>query len=95
MPTLQIEHAILDVSAWKKAFDSDPVRRQQSAVRRYQVLRPVDDPHYFIVDLDFDDGAKAESFRVTLHELWHRAEGAGLIKGPRARIVDTVESKER
>ena len=37
---LRIEHLVLNFDGWKKAFDSDPVGREKSGVRRYQVLRP-------------------------------------------------------
>ena len=34
---LYIEHAVRDFDAWKRAFDSDPVGREQNGVRRYRV----------------------------------------------------------
>ncbi len=46
MVILQIEHPVPSFDAWKKAFDSDPVNRKQSGVRRYRVLRPIDNPNY-------------------------------------------------
>ena len=46
---LQIEHGVRDFDAWKQAFDSDPVGREQGGVRRYRVLRRTDDPNYVIV----------------------------------------------
>ncbi len=42
MTIVQIEHPVPNFDAWKKAFDSDPVSRERSGVRRYQVLRPVE-----------------------------------------------------
>jgi hypothetical protein len=36
----------------------------------------------------------AEAFRSSLRELWRRVEAEGLIESPRARIVETAESKE-
>ena len=45
-------------------------------------------------DLEFDDDAKAEAFRAALRELWGRVQGQGLIESPRARILETAESKE-
>jgi hypothetical protein len=44
MPILRIEHPVADFDAWKAAFDGDPLGREQSGVRRYRVLRSVDDP---------------------------------------------------
>jgi hypothetical protein len=95
MPTLRIEHAITDYETWKRAFDSDPVRREQSGVRRYRVFRPVDDPNYVQVDLEFDSAGEAEAFREALRELWGSGRAAPALAGtPQARIVDEVLSAE-
>lgn len=94
MATLQIEHAVRSFDAWKGVFDDDPVGRERGGVRRYRIMRPVDDPNYVVVDLEFDDDAKAEAFRAALRELWGRVQGQGLIESPRARILETAESKE-
>jgi cytidylate kinase len=51
---VQIEHPVPNFDAWKKAFDSDPVGRERSGVRRYKVLRPIDNPNYSMIDLEFD-----------------------------------------
>jgi hypothetical protein len=93
MTTLRIEHPVPNFDAWKKAFDSDPIRREESGVRRYQVLRPVDDPHFVTVDLEFDGSSEAEAFRAALRDLWRRVEGT-VMQSPRAQILETVESKE-
>ena len=94
MPILQIEHAVRDYDVWKMAFDSDPVGREQGGVRRYRVLRPTDDPNYIIVDLEFDTSDEVEAFRAALRDLWGRVEDDLGLDGPRARIVEAVESKE-
>ena len=93
MTILQIEHAVPDFGAWKKAFDSDPVGREQGGVRRYRVLRPIDNPNYVIVDLEFDSSAKAEAFHAALRELW-RGVGGRVAESPRARIIEAVEDKK-
>ncbi len=46
MHILRIEHPVPDYDAWKEAFDSDPIGREPSGVRRYRILRPNDDPNY-------------------------------------------------
>lgn len=94
VPILQIEHAVQDYDAWKQAFDSDPVGRKRGGVRRYRVLRPTDDPNYIVVDLEFDSATEAEAFRSALRNLWGRVESDLGLENPRARIVETVESKE-
>jgi hypothetical protein len=95
MPILQIEHAISDFEVWKRAFDADPVRREESGVRRYRVFRPVDDPSYIKVDLEFDSLSEAEAFRVALQELWGSGRAAPALAGStQARIVEEVQSEE-
>ena len=94
MPILQIEHPVRDFDAWKAAFDGDPVRREAGGVRRYRVCRPVDDPNYIAVDLEFDSRHEAEAFRLGLEALWRSPQAAPALGGtPRARIVEVVETK--
>lgn len=94
MPTVRIEHPIHNYEAWKGAFDLDPARRQESGVRRYRVSRPVDDPHYVMVDLDFNSSGEAEAFVATMREVWQSPQAApALLGNPQARIVEIVESK--
>ena len=61
----------------------------QSAPRR-----PVDDPKYVMVNLEFDDVAGAESLLAMLRgRIWTNPETAPALVGqPTARIVDTVET---
>ncbi len=91
MYVLRIEHGVRDFDAWKRAFDSDPVGREQGGVRRYRVLRADDDPNHALIDLEFDDAAAAASFLVSLRELWKRVEG---LEGPTGRVVEVVESRQ-
>jgi hypothetical protein len=93
MVILQIEHPVPDFEGWKKAFDSDPVGRQQSGVRRYRVLRPVGDPNFAMVELEFDSLREAEALLAALRNVWSRVKGS-IIENPQARIVEIVESKE-
>ena len=97
MTIVQIEHPVADFEMWKRAFDSDPVHRQASGVRRYRILRPVDDPHYVAVDLEFDDTQRAHAFRRALEQMW-QTPGAAAAMGqgatPRARVVETAEAVE-
>jgi hypothetical protein len=86
---LRIEHPVPDYDAWKSTFDADPVGRARSGVRDFRVLRPVDDEHHVMVDLEFDTRAEAEAMLVSLRALWSRVEGT-LITDPSARIVETV-----
>jgi hypothetical protein len=95
MPTLHIEHPIRDYDTWKAAFERDPVGRQQGGVRRYRVLRPIDDPNYVMIDLDFDTSSQAEAFLTALRSVWQSPQAAPALGGsPQTRIVEVAESKE-
>lgn len=91
MHILCIEHPVSDYNAWKTAFDSDPIGRKQSGVRRYRILRALDNPNYVMIDLEFDSASEAEAMHAALRELWSRVD---VMHSPQARIVEAVESKE-
>jgi hypothetical protein len=93
MYILRIEHPVSAFDGWKKAFESDPVGREKSGVRRYRILRPVDDPKYVMIDLEFDTVAQAESLLSAMRKVWERVQGT-IIDDPKARIVEEVESKD-
>ena len=90
MPTLRIEHSVPDYDGWKRAFDSDPADRKGSGVRRYHVMRSVDNPNYVMIDLEFATRAEAEGLLETMHRVW-AGPGREVMLNPQARIVDTVE----
>jgi hypothetical protein len=94
MAVVQLEHPIHDFATWKAASDRDPIRREASGVRRYQIYRPITDPNYVAVDLEFESRREAEAFQGALEELWRSPQAAPALGGaPRSRIVDVVESK--
>lgn len=94
MLVVQLEHPVRDFETWKAAFDRDPVHREASGVRQYQIYRPVGDPNYIAVDLEFDTQGEAEAFKSALEELWRSPQAAPALGGPpQARIVDVVETK--
>jgi len=94
VPVVQLEHPIHDFETWKAAFDRDPIHREASGVRRYQIYRPIDDPTYVVVDLEFDDRDKAETFKLALEGLWRSPQAAAALGGtPRVRVVDSVERR--
>lgn len=93
MPILRIEHPVPSFAQWKQAFDADPAHRQESGVRRYALSRPVDDPNYIAVDLEFETTTEAEAFLGRMRGLWVGA-GAEVSSEQRARILETVESLE-
>ena len=94
MPSLQLEHAIKDFAMWKAAFDRDPIDRRALGVRRHRVFRPLDDPKYVVVELDFATTDEAHACEAALQRLWSSREAAPALAGaPRVRIVETVEDE--
>lgn len=92
MIMLRIEHPVPNFEGWKQAFDSDPVGRQKSGVRRYQILRAVDDPNFVMIDLEFDTVQQAEALLAAMRDVWGRVEGT-IMTNPKARIVEIAETK--
>ena len=93
MTILRIEHKVPDFDGWKKAFDSDPIDRRRSGVKRYRIYRPVDDQNYVIIDLEFDELKDAETALTALQNLWSKVEGT-VVFNPKTRIIDVVKSVE-
>ncbi len=79
--------------SWKRAFDSDPADRKGSGVRRYHVMRSVEDPNYVMIDLEFDSLEDAEGLLAKMRRVWS-GDGQKVMRNPQARIVDTVEAIE-
>ena len=92
MSILRIEHPVADYTSWKEAFDTDPAGRERSGVRSYRVMRPVDDERYVLIDLEFDSPEEADSLLTAMRDVWSRVTGS-LISDPRARIVESVETR--
>ncbi|MCA9901454.1 MAG: hypothetical protein H6654_14355 [Ardenticatenaceae bacterium] len=92
MYMLRIEHPVPNYEGWKQAFDSDPVGREKSGVRRYQILRPIDNPNYVIIDLEFDTAVQAQALLDAMRVVWGRVEGT-IMMNPQAQIVEAVETK--
>ena len=70
MITLHIEHPITDYGTWRTAFDALP-RPVSGRRHRRAVARPIDDPRYIVVALDFDSLDHATSFRTFLEtQVW-------------------------
>jgi len=90
MFTLGIEHAISDFPTWKQAFDRFGEAREKAGVVGHRVRRRVDDPHYLVIELDFDLQEKADSFRQFLHDVvWvNRDASPALVGTPQTRILE-------
>jgi hypothetical protein len=93
MVVLRIEHAVPDYDAWKVAFDSDPAGRERSGVRRYRILRMLNDPNRVLIDLELDTAREAEALMTVLGRVWGGV-AANIVSNPQANIAEVVESRE-
>ena len=92
MQTLHIQHPITDFATWASAFKRFADARKQSGVRAHRVRRPVDDPNYVVIDLDFDSTDEAVAFRRFLETNVWGAEGyaPALVGSPETMILEPV-----
>ena len=92
MPTLHIEHPITDFDTWLSAFDRFAGFRHEAGVRAHDIRRPVEDPAYVVVDLDFDTRPEAEAFlRFLTTEVWADPDNAPALAGtPRTMILESA-----
>jgi hypothetical protein len=90
MFTLSIEHAIIDFRTWKQGFDRFGEAREKAGVLSHRVRRPVDDPHYLVIELDFAAQENADTFRRFLHHVvWaNRDASPALVGTPETRILE-------
>jgi hypothetical protein len=80
MAILRIQHSVPNFDAWKRAFDSDPMERRASGVRRYHVYRATADPNFVMIDLEFESAAEAGCLRPDARpqrQTRHRLHTAG------------------
>ncbi len=88
MSTLRIEHPITDFATWAAAFDRFDDARRDAGVRSHRVLRPVDDPCYVAVDLEFDTDEEALAFRTFLQTVvWANPDNAPALEGDPHAVV--------
>jgi hypothetical protein len=92
MATLHIEHPITDFDAWNAAFARFADARRKAGVRQQRIQRPVNDPAYVVVDLDFDTAEEAERFLGFLRaNVWASSENAPALAGkPQTRILQAA-----
>ena len=92
MITLHIEHPITDFETWADAFAQFAEARRGAGVRSQRIRRPVDDPQYVMIDLDFDDIAAAAAFRNFLTTaVWAVPENAPALVGtPTTMLLEAV-----
>jgi hypothetical protein len=93
MILLHIEHTTSNFEAWKTSFDSFAPLREQSGVYRYRIVRPIDNPNFAMIDLEFESEHDAQSLLAAVQQVWQRVGGT-LIKDPQWRICQVVETQE-
>jgi hypothetical protein len=93
MILLHIEHTTPNFEAWKTSFDSYAALRQQSGVRRYRIVRPIDNPNFAMIDLEFDNVGNAQSLLAGVQQLWQRVGGT-FVQDPEWKICEVAETQE-
>ena len=88
MTTLHIEHPITDYDTWRAAFDSLIDARRKAGVVSGRVARPIDNPHYIVLGLDFDTNEQATAFlRFLETQVWVSATTAPALAGQRRTAI--------
>ena len=90
MPMLHIEHPITDLETWLSAFNGFADERRQAGVRAERVQRPVDNPGYIIVDLDFETVAEAGAFLPSSRNRYGGTAGECASTGRGTMILEQV-----
>ena len=69
-----------------------PTRAAVPVCAHSEFLRPVDDPRFVVIDLDFDSAAEGQSFRGFLTtQVWANPENSpGLAGTPETMILEAV-----
>jgi hypothetical protein len=90
MPTLHIQHPVTDFDTWTSAFNRFADARRNAGVREERVQRPVDNPRFVVIDLDFDSIGEAQSFLGFLStQVWPSPENSpGLAGTPETMILE-------
>ena len=92
MTTLHIEHAVTDLATWQAAFDRSGELRAAAGVTTQRVLRPTDDDHYVVVQLEFDESTRATDFLQVLRtQIWSNPSASPALDGePRATLLEPI-----
>jgi hypothetical protein len=90
MPTLHIQHPVTDFDTWTSAFNRFADARRNAGVRAQRIQRPLDNPRFVVIDLDFDSIGEAQSFLGFLTtQVWTKPENSpGLAGTPETMILE-------
>jgi hypothetical protein len=92
MPVVHIEHPITELNTWLAAFNNFTAVRRQAGVTAERMWQPHDDPHYIVVNLEFESVSAAADFHTFLKErVWSSPDASpGLAGSPRAVILSDI-----
>jgi hypothetical protein len=93
MYVLNYWHNVTDYGEWKKIFDSDPLGRRASGVRRVSIERPTDDESQVIGELEFDTLGEAETFAGRLQEVW-QGSASSTVSNAGLRITEVLVQED-
>ena len=92
MTTLHIQHGITDFTEWASAFNRFEDARRDAGVRAYRVQRPVDEPAYVVIELDFDTTEQANAYLEFLNRrVW--ADSPVLVGTPQTMVLEPAETR--
>jgi hypothetical protein len=92
MATLHIQHPITDFDTWASAFNRFADARRKAGARAQRIQRPVDNPRFVVIDLDFESTGEAQSFlRFLITQVWPNSENSpGLDGTPETMILEAA-----
>jgi hypothetical protein len=93
MYVLNYWHNVTDYGEWKRIFDSDPLGREASGVRRVSTERPTDDESQVIGELEFDTLGEAETFAGRLQEIW-KGSASSTVSSAGLRITEVLVQED-
>jgi hypothetical protein len=93
MYVLNFWHTTQSYAEWKKVFDTDPLGRAASGVRRLTIERPAGDEHTVVGHLEFDSLGEAETFAGRLKEVW-KGIGSPVVSNAGLNISEILEKQE-
>jgi hypothetical protein len=89
---LHIEHPITDYETWRTAFERLTDARRTAGVVGGRVARPIEDPHYIMLTLDFDTTERASAFlRFLETHVWTSEAAAPALAGRRRTTILEAE----
>ena len=93
MTTLHIQHPVTDLDTWTSAFNRFADARRKAGVRAQRIQRPVDNPKFVVIDLDFDSTDDAAAFLSFLRAtVWTSSANSPALMGtPQTAILQLAE----